>query len=223
MSAAMKRLLRLFAFCLLSATPLAAQNWSAGIGTGPFVFGEFVRRTTRTGTETSSTVTTIRLTAAPRPGVVADIERAFNDRLALRLEGTFTDSKLSVKNKTGGGVSLDAGKMDVTTWTMPLVFNFNRHGAFRVHIFGGPAYAIYKIRNGSGTIQEFAGSRGRFGGAAGAGAQWWMSDDVAFEGNIEDIVTASPFERSDFPASTTGLKISKPHNVHTTIGVRYRF
>ena len=216
--------LRFFSlFLLLSATPLNAQNWIAGIATGPFVFGDFVERTTRTGTETSSSTTTTRLTAAPRPGVAADIERSFTDHWALRLDGTFTDSKLSVKNKSGGGVSIDAGKLDVTTWVLPLVFNFNRHGAFRVHVFGGPAFATYKIRNGSGTIQEFADRRGRFGGAAGAGLQWWMNDDFAFEGNIQDIVTASPFERSDFPASTTGLKISKPHNVHTTIGLRYRF
>src|SRR5436305_7245709 len=98
---------------LLAATPLFAQNaqnWSVGIATGPFVFGKFVERTTRTGTETSSSTTTIRLTAAPRPGVAADIERSFSDRWAIRLEGTFTDSKLSVKNKTGSGVSIDAGK-----------------------------------------------------------------------------------------------------------------
>ena len=216
--------MRVFSFCLLlTATPLFAQNWSAGISTGPFIFGDFVRRTTRTGTETGSSTPTVRLTAAPRPGIAADIERTFTDRWGIRLEGTFTDSKLSVKNKSGSGVSIDAGKMDVTTWILPVVFNFNRHGAFRVHVFGGPAYAAYKIRNGAGTIQEFAGRRGRFGGAAGAGLQWWMSDDFAFEGNIEDIVTASPFERSDYPASTTGLKISKPHNVHTTIGLRYRF
>src|SRR3954470_18538009 len=150
---AMTSRMHLFALSLLlTATPLVAQNWSAGISTGPFVFGEFVRRTTRTGTETSSSTSTIRLTAAPRPGVAADIERSFTDRWALRLEGTFTDSKLSVKNKSGSGVSIDAGKLDVTTWVMPLVFNFNRHGAFRVHVFGGPAYATYKIRNGAGTI-----------------------------------------------------------------------
>jgi len=207
---------------LLAATPLAAQNWSAGVATGPFVFGKFTERTSLIGTETSQTTTTSRLTAAPRPGISVDLERAFSDRWAVRLEGTFTESKLRLKNKTGEGVSLDAGKINVTTWVLPIVFNFNRHGAFRVHIFGGPAYATYKIRDAR-TTQGFAGSRSRTGGAAGAGLQWWLSDDVALEGNIQDIVTDSPFERSDFPASTTGLKISDPHNVHTTIGVRYRF
>jgi opacity protein-like surface antigen len=214
--------MRIFSLTLLfAATPLAAQNWSAGVATGPFVFGKFTERTSRIGTETSTATTTTRLTAAPRPGIVVDLERSFTDHWAVRLEGTFTESKLRLRNKSGEGVSLDAGKLDVTTWVVPIVFNFNRHGAFRVHIFGGPAYATYKIRN-SGT-QGFTGSRSRTGGAAGAGVQWWMSDDFAVEGNIQDIVTDSPFERSDFPVSTTGLKISDPHNVHTTIGVRYRF
>ena len=208
----------------LAATPLAAQSWSAGIATGPFVFGKFIERTTGIGTETGQSKTTIQLTAATRPGLSADIERSFSTRWAVRLEGTFTDSKLSVKTKTGGGgISLDAGKMNVTTWSLPIVLNFNRHGAFRVHIFGGPAYADYNIHNRAGSLTGFEGSRGRFGGVAGGGVQWWISDDVAAEGNIEDIVTASPFERSDFPASTTGLTIPKPHNVHTTIGLRYRF
>ena len=207
----------------LLATPLAAQNWSAGIATGPFAFGKFMERTTRIGTETGSAKTTIQLTASVRPGLAADIERSFSDRWAVRLEGTFTNnSQLKVKNKNGGGVPLDAGKLDVTTWMMPIVFNFNRHGAFRVHIFGGPAYASYDIHDTPGTT-VFSGSRGRFGGAAGAGVQWWISDDFAAEGNVSDIVTASPLERSDFPAGTTGLTIPKPHNVHTTVGVRYRF
>jgi hypothetical protein len=208
---------------LLAATPLAAQSWSAGLATGPFVFGKFVERTTLIGTETGQSKTTTQLTAATRPGLSADIERSFSNRFALRLEGTFTDSKLSVKNKNGGGVLLDAGKMNVTTWALPIVINFNRHGAFRVHIFGGPAYANYDISDRSSTLTGFGGSRGRFGGMAGAGVQWWISDDFAAEGNIQDIVTASPFERSDFPAGSTGLTISKPHNVHTTIGLRYRF
>jgi len=215
--------LRIFSISLLfAALPLAAQSWSAGIGTGPFVFGKFEERTTRIGTETSTSTTTTQLTAAPRPGLVVDLERAFSDRWAVRIEGTFTDSKLRVRNKTGEGVSLDAGKMNVTTWTLPLVLNFNRHGAFRVHIFGGPAYANYDIRNDA-TAQGLSGSRGRFGGVAGAGVQWWLNDDFAFEGNVQDIVTASPFERSDFPATATGISIPKPHNVHTTIGLRYRF
>jgi len=212
-------------FCLtllLAATPLAAQNWSAGVATGPFIFGKFTERTTRIGTETSSSKSTTQLTAAPRAGIAVDLERAFSDRWAIRLEGTFTDTKLRVKNRGGEGVSLDAGKLDVTTWVVPIVFNFNRHGAFRVHIFGGPAYATYDFRNDA-TTQGLPGSRSRFGGAAGAGVQWWMNDDIAIEGNIQDIVTASPFERTDFPATTTGLKIEKPHNVHTTVGVRYRF
>ncbi|HJW95003.1 MAG TPA: outer membrane beta-barrel protein [Thermoanaerobaculia bacterium] len=217
----------LFALSLLfAAAPLAAQNaqnWSVGVSTGPFVFGKFVERTTAIGTETGTSRTTTQLTANTRPGLSADIERSFSDRWAARLEGTFTDAKLTVKNKNGSGVSLDAGKMNVTTWAVPIVFNFNRHGAFRVHIFGGPAYVDYDVHNRSGSNVGFSGSRGRFGGVAGAGLQWWFTDDFAAEGNVQDIVTASPFERSDFPAGTTGLTIAKPHNVHTTVGLRYRF
>src|ERR1044072_5292001 len=100
---------------LLAATPLAAQNWSAGVATGPFVFGKFMERTTRIGTETGASRTTIQLPASPRPGLAADIERSFSSRWAVRLEGTFTnDSKLSVKNKKSGGVKLHARKMGGT-------------------------------------------------------------------------------------------------------------
>lgn len=221
-----QRLLLSSVILLFAALPLAAQDWSVGVSTGPFVFGNFVERTIRTGTETSVSTTTLRLTAATRPGLAVDIERRLADHWGLRLEGTFTESKLSVKSSSGEGVHLDAGKMDVTTWTLPIVFHFSRHGAFRVHLFGGPAYATYRIRHREGNsapIQEFTGTRGRTGAVVGGGVGWWLSDRTAIEGNIQDIVTESPFNRSDFPASTTGLKISKPHNVHTTVGVRYRF
>ncbi|MEO8035164.1 MAG: hypothetical protein ABI837_12085, partial [Acidobacteriota bacterium] len=32
-----------------------------------------------------------------------------------------------------------------------------------------------------------------------------------------------PFERSDYPAGTSGLRIKRPNNIHTSGGLRYRF
>ena len=67
-----------FLAALLLATPAAqAQNWSLGVGTGPFVFGTFVEKTSVVGTELGSTTTTSRLSAATRPGIEADLERDF--------------------------------------------------------------------------------------------------------------------------------------------------
>jgi len=218
------RLLSTFAlFLTLSA---AADEWSVGVSTGPFVFGDFVQRTIRIGTDTSVSTTKLTLTGATRPGLSVDVERDFAPRWGVRLEGTFTETKLRVESSSAGGVNLDAGKMDVTTWSLPLVFRFNRHGAIRAHLFAGPAYATYRIKHrdgDSGAISEFEGTRGRAGLSVGGGLAWWISDRTAIEGNIQDVATESPFERSDFPASSTGLKIMKPHNLHTTIGVRYRF
>ena len=59
---------------------------------------------------------------------------------------------------------------------------------------------------------------------AGGGVAWWMGQRFALEGEVDDIVTSSPFRRSDFSTSTFGgLKIPKTHNVHSTVGIRYRF
>src|SRR3954468_23540275 len=95
----------LFALSLLfAAAPLAAQNaqnWSAGVSTGPFVFGNLAEAPTASGTETGPSRRTTQLPANTRPGCSADIERSFSDRWAARLEGTFTDAKLTVKNKNG--------------------------------------------------------------------------------------------------------------------------
>jgi hypothetical protein len=216
--------LPVFALALLTATPLAAQSWSVGASTGPFVFGDFVSRTIRTGTETSTTTTTITLSGAVRPGIEVDLQNDFAQRWGIRAEGTFTESKLKVKNRGSAGVNLDAGKMDVTTLALPLIFHINPNGTFRFHLFGGPAYAMYHIRNGSsGAFAEFGGTRSRAGWVGGGGVDWWLGKQFAVTADAEDIVTGSPFRRSDFPASTTGLKIKRPNNVHTTIGVRYRF
>ena len=67
------------------------------------------------------------------------------------------------------------------------------------------------------------GTRGRWGAVGGGGVAWWLGPRFAIEGEADDIVTASPFRRSDFATGLGSLKIPKTHNVHTTVGIRYRF
>jgi hypothetical protein len=211
---------------LAAALPAAAQSWSLGLGTGPFIFGKFARRTqTLTNGETTAT-TSSTLSAATRAGLSADIGRDFNGWLGLRVGASWTEAPMRLKSTTGdNGVNIDAGKMRITTFTAPFVVSLNRHGAFRFDLLGGPAYAMYEIRRTTDTgasAPAFEGTRGRWGFVGGAAVNWWFSDRFAAEGKIEDIVTSSPFEKTDF-ASTTGLRILRPQNVHTTVGLRLRF
>jgi len=208
------------------ALPSAAQSWSVGAGTGPFIFGRFVDRNLSLGNELGSAKNTITVSAAPRPGLSVDVERDLNGWLALRLDGTFTHSKLRVRGRgESNGVNLDAGTIDVSTFALPLVLHFSRRGALRFSVFGGPARALYDIhrRSSTGETETFAGSRGRWGGEAGASMGWWFRPRFAIEGEITDTITSSPFERSDYAPNTVGVQIPKPENVHTTIGFRYRF
>ncbi len=212
---------------LLAALPLSAQNWSVGAGSGAFVFGDFVERTMRgpVSPDRPSSTTRLTLTAAVRAGLAVDIQHDFADRWGIRLEGAFTRAPLSIEDSTGDEFTIRAGELDVTTFMLPIIFRINRGGALRFHLLGGPAYAIYEPHgpeNADASITVFEGSRSEWGAAAGAGAAWQLSDRFAIEGEITDIVTASPFHREDFP-STPSLKIPKPHNVHTKVGVRYRF
>ncbi len=164
------------------------------------------------------------LSAATRAGLLVDLERSFAPRWAVRFEGTFTQAPLAVEQGDDEGVELDAGEVDISTFTLPLVFRINPRGALRFHLMGGPAYALYRIRgtpNASG-ITPLDKNSGEWGLAAGGGAAWWISDRFAVEGNISDVVTSSPFDREDFPDSP-GWTIERPHNVHTTVGVRLRF
>ena len=221
----MRRHLPFLAILLAFTLSGSAQNWSVGVHSGPFVFGDFVERRVRpaSGGSPAGTVT-MTLSAATRAGLAVDLERSFAERWALRLEGTFTRAPLSVEEDGGEGVALDAGEVDVSTFMLPLVFRINPRGSFRVHLMGGPAYAMYRIRgtpNVSG-ITPIDKTTGEFGLAAGGGVAWWWSDRFAVEGNISDVVTGSPFDRDDFPDSP-GWSIPRPHNVHTTVGLRYRF
>ena len=206
---------------------MRAENWSVGVGTGPFVFGRFAERTITisNGGETGTTKTT--LSAATRAGLVADIERALGDRFAVRLEGTYTRAPLRIKATSGGqGVNIDAGRIHVASYAVPIVFRINPRGAFRFELMGGPAYAMYNVhRRASGgvTAPLFDGTRGRWGAMAGVGAAWWWRQSFAIEGRVQDIATSSPFERTDITPTGTGVHLPKSQNGHTTIGIRYRF
>ena len=215
--------------CAFVAVSAEAESWSFGIATGPFVFGEFVRRTLQTTTETGTGEQTTRLSAKTRPGLSVDLEYGFAPRWAVRAEGTFTHAPLAVKGSSdSGSVSLDAGTMNVGTATVPLVFRINPNGTFRFHLLGGPAYAVYHVatrRNAGSTLRPFAATRGRWGAALGGGMSWNWTEHFAVEGEINDTATASSFSRSDFPAGPglVRIKIPRTHNVHTTVGLRYRF
>ncbi len=212
---------------LLAAAPLSAQNWSIGVGTGAFVFGDFVERRQRGpgSPDQPSVVTTLTLSAETRAGLSVDLERSFSERWAVRVEGAFTRAPLSVKDENDDDFSLDAGELDVMTLMTPVVFRINPRGSLRLHVLIGPAFAMYRPvgrSNADANIAVFRGSRSEWGAAAGAGLGWQWSDRFAVEGQIVDIVTTSPFKREDF-SGLSGITIPKPHNVHTTVGVRYRF
>ena len=223
----MKKSLLVFAACAFIVAPLRAQNWSFGAGTGPFVFGDFVRRTLQTGNEGAGGRQTTRLSASTRPGLSLDLERNLGgDRFAIRLEGTFTHAPLAIKGSSSAGVALDAGKINVGTFMTPLVIRLNPRGTFRFHIMGGPAYALYNLTrrsNSSSTLSPFTGTRARWGAALGGGLDWQWSPRFAVEGQIADVSTTSPFKRSEFAGGLAHVQIPRTRNVHTTVGLRYKF
>ena len=219
----LKRLLSILPVALF-CTPLAfADGWSVGIGTGPFVFGDFARRSIRVGSESSSHPVTSTLSAATRPGLSVDLQHDLTPALALGVAATLTEAPLATRRRNGdNSVSIDAGTIAVGTFSLPLVWRINRSGTFRFHLAAGPAYAAYRIRARAGEARVFEGTRDRFGAMGAAGVAWQWTPRFAVEGEISDVVTASPLERSDFPPSGS-VTIEKPHNVHTTVGLRYRF
>ncbi|HET7707538.1 MAG TPA: outer membrane beta-barrel protein [Thermoanaerobaculia bacterium] len=221
----MKKLLLLLLCC--TAASAEAQNWSLGVGTGPFVFGHFVRRTTRVATPEGSATQTVTLSAATRAGLSVDIERRFGDRFAVRLEGAFTRAPLAVKGdeRQDDAVDIPAGDIDVATMMLPLVVRINPRGTFRFHIMGGPAAAAYTIRtrpNAAGSIPIFRGTRTEWGGAFGAGMAWQWNENFGIEGSVVDINTSSPFRKDEIGGLGT-VEIERPDNLHSTIGIRYRF
>lgn len=224
----MKKILTTAVLLLALAFPTAAQQWSVGAGTGPFIFGDFVRRTVRPGNESGSDDRQqLIVSAATRAGLTVDLERSFSDRWAVRLEGTFTRAPISIKTEGGDedGTEIDAGDIDIGTFMLPLVFRINPRGAFRLHLHGGPALALYHIsarENSSGAEPAFEGTKQEWGLAYGGGVAWWVSDRFAVEANLTDIVTSSPFDEVD-DGDVPGVEVPRPHNVHTTLGVRWKF
>jgi len=211
----------------ISWTTARGEAWSLGVATGPFIFGHFVERAVTINNETGSATTKSRLSAATRAGAAVDIERNLNDWLAVRLEGTWTRAPLRIKSKSGDqGVTIDAGNVSVTTFVVPLVVQFNRKGALRFQVMGGPAYALYDVHRRAGggtTLALFDATRARWGGAGAVGVAWWWNSRFAVEWKAQEIITASPFRVSDIASSPQSIRIPKPRNAHTTIGIRYRF
>ena len=222
----MRKILPAATVCLFLASSSFADGWSLGVGTGPFVFGEFAERSSTIVTETGSLTSHTKLSAATRPGGTADVEHSIGKgRFAVRLEASWTRAPMRIKGSGGSGVSFEAGHASIATVAMPIVFTLNPRGTFRFRLGAGPAYAFYKMtarQAGGVSLPLFEGTRGRWGGIAGGGVEWWLSDRFAVEADANDIVTTSPFRRSDFGTSFGGLKIPKTHNVHTTVGIRYR-
>ncbi len=224
------------AFLLLSLVcPLlqagASEDWAIGVGTGPFIFGSFAEtRSTITNGEDRVNLTN-SLSASTRAGLVLTVERFFNDRLSLRVESAGTSAPLAVKTEqegSEGSISLDVGDINVLTFAIPLTFRFNRGGSFRPLIFAGPAYAMYDIdrnENIANSVPLFEGTRGRLGAQAGAGLEWRLHGGrFFFRAEIADLITESPLKKSDFSGTLPRrLELNSPHNVHTSLGINYRF
>lgn len=224
LSAVMRKSLLVIAVLLAAAVPLCAEDWSLGVATGPFVFGKFATRTSAIGTEQGVSTTTSRLSAATRPGIAVDVEKDFNKWFAMRLGGTWTYAPLALKG-SDGSVIFDAGHIGVTTLSMPLLIKLNR-GTFRFHLLGGPAYALYhgyRRSSAGASTALFTGTRGRWGGVVGGGATWWVRSRFGIEGEVSDVITASPFHVLDIAPTAQGVHLKRPENVHTTVGIRYHF
>lgn len=165
-----KRSALALAFAFLAA-PLAAQSWSAGVATGPFIFGDFMTRESRvlTPNRTVGLAETIEstLSADVRAGALVYVERHFSEQLSVQLEATFTRAPLSIENADDEeGVDLDVGDMDASSFALPLVWRFNRGGRFRPFIGLGPAYVLYNVEHNvaSGRVPIYEGTRGEWGG-----------------------------------------------------------
>jgi len=221
----MNRTLTTAAALLAMTLPLSAQNWSVGVHSGPFVFGDFVERKVRliTGVLPTEPVT-MTLSAETSAGLAVDIQRDFSERWGVRLESTFTRADVQLKEEGEDTFTFDASELDVVTLMLPVVFRINPKGAFRFQVMGGPAYAMYEFEPPihSGPIPIASRTKNEWGAALGGGVGWWISNRFAIEGTITDIVTTSPFDRDEFE-DVPGYTIPKPHNVHTTVGARWRF
>ena len=219
----MMKKLTIAALLLASALPVTAQDWSLGVSSGPFVFGDFFERTVRVGDENPAGEQTIVLSADTRAGLAVDLERSLGERWAIRAEGTFTRSPMTITQKGNTGeFELDAGDLDVTTIAVPIIFRLNPNGSFRFYLLGGPAVAIYKLDAPSTTQLGFNDTQNESGVAFGGGVAWWLSNRFALEAKITDTITTSPLDENDFD-DAPGAEVKKPHNGHGTLGLRWRF
>ena len=217
----MKKILPLLLLCAL---PASAQQWSFGAGTGPFFFGDLVRRELRIGSEEVEIQESV-LSASTRAGLTVDLERNLGDRFAVRLEGTFTRAPLGIKRGDDDAFESEAGDLDVTTFSIPIVLRLNPRGTFRFHLHGGPAYVSYRMdrdENAASNLGEFTGTRNEWGWMAGGGVGWYMSDRFAIEAQATNVNTDSPFELEEI-AGPGNVELPRPNHIHGTLGIRYRF
>lgn len=212
--------------------PLSAygDDWVVSVGTGPFVFGSFAEHRERISVGGVSENLRHSVSAATRAGALVEVEYRMTGRLSLRTEATFTRSPLSIKTMADDddpdseGVTLDIGDLDVTTIALAVAYHFNVADNLLAYVAGGPAYAIYDLDPQPEADALFEGSRGRFGGLAAVGMEWWFNPNWRLRAEVADIITESPLERSDFGAPPPPtLEIDSPHNVHTSFGVGFRF
>lgn len=220
-----------FAFALMLSSALAkGGDWSVGASAGPFFSGRFAESQVTIVNGESSVRISRSLTAKTRAGLLLDVERKFNDRVSIRFEASIHEAPLSIStdddDTPDDGTSLEIGEMRATTFSVPVVFRFNRAGTFRPYILAGVAYAIYDFKPEESTrsVPLFEGTRGRLGATAGAGLDWWLSDHLAIFGQTSDIYTKAPLSADDFEGPRPrSYSIQNPHNVHTSLGLRYSF
>lgn len=219
-----------FFLCFTASSLLG--DWTLGAAGGPFIFGHFAERSITLGNGETRRRDEYALSASTRAGGRLDLEHNLNDRLAIRLEGSFTQSPLAVKTRSSGArpgsgsTSLNVGRTQVTAFALPLVWRLNRGGSIRPFLALGPALVRYDFTRESSTllVPLFTGSRVRAGVEAVGGAEWWVFRRLAITGDVRDIFTRSPLLESDLQGTRSGaLTLSNVHNVQTAVGLRVKF
>ena len=111
----MKKNLTIAVALLATSLPLSAQNWSLGVHSGGFVFGDFVERKVRPtiGGVPGDTVT-MSLSAATRPGLAVDVQHDFSRRWGVRLEGAFANAP--AEQKSAVCLNCHASSRHLTFW-----------------------------------------------------------------------------------------------------------
>jgi hypothetical protein len=227
------RLKLILSLLLLSASAVSAEEWAFGASTGAWTFGDLAEVHSTIGNPISGETAEFRtsLSAETRPGAGFYLERWFNRRFSLRLDSTFTSSPLAVKtgssdsSPSNDALKTDVGDLAVATFALPAVYRFNASARLRPLVFAGPAYVIYDIERNEASPRApiFEGSRKEFGFVAGAGIEWWWSRRLAATASISDLVTRTPLRDSDFAGPSDHIEFDDIHNIHTRVGLSYRF